>query len=226
MNAGYGVADTGVMSTAIEGRVDRLEDGASNDTRYTDSRREGLTYEPLRSAWPALEVSAASAPSATHYLARVVLGARRYADAARIARAFTNLVVSLTEAPVDTNHCRVVTRTGPTGESVIELRSRTVGIPSSLVVGFLQPTFEAHAAERLEQGRALDSKAELVIGIRVSLTTPLAGGTLLRVLLCSETGERASELEEGPRRFESGVRFRDESLLDLEDALSFAAGRS
>jgi len=184
-----------------------LDTGSARGARDTrdDARR------PLELAWPALDVSSEVATHGTLYRASLALGRQRYADPARVARAFTDLIVSLTVTSTVADESRAAMSTDEAGNPVVELRSPVAGMCPSLVVGLLQPILEAHAADRLEHGRMLGRSAGLTFSVDVSVTRPPEGGTVLRVVLHAESSVEA---------------FRDESSLDLEEALAFAGRRS
>ncbi len=193
---------------------------------------ERETSEPAHAAG-ALEVSADAAPNATLYRARMTLGTRRSADAVRVARAFLNLIVTLTDPNASEEDARVARSTDARGNAVIEVSSRTAGVPASLVVGLTQEVLESHIADRLEHSRSLDGLATLVLGVDVEVSRPADGGVVLRVVLVEDAGSVSdggasplAGMEAEPSRHESGNQFRGGASLDVEEALAFTARRS
>jgi hypothetical protein len=57
------------------------------------------------------------------------------------------------------------------------------------------------------------------VDVDISVIRLAAGGTLLRVVLYRETGTEP----EGPRRFQSGIRRREDGAITAQAALAFAA---
>jgi hypothetical protein len=174
-----------------------------------------------------LEVTVSRTPNEALFRAAISLGRRRHADAVRIASAFTEFVATVIHDAPGFAHGGVATGANSVGSTVVEFRCPVPGIPSSFVAAYLRPIVEAHVANCLEDSRRLDANADLIIRVDASVTHP-QGGTLLRVVLPA-AGSPATPLartEPPARRFESGVQFRDASLLDVEEALDFALRRS
>ena len=178
----------GMILDARDGaeRVRKIVRGMKTFSRVDEESRAVLDVKPV------IELSINMAFNEIRHRARLVEDFGEiplvYADDARLAQVFINLLVNaaqaIPEGNVDSNEIRIRTSTDPEGRAVVEVVDTGPGIPDA-VLGRMFDAFFTTKAVGAGTGLGLSICHNIVTGLGgdISVTSELGRGTAFRVVL-------------------------------------------
>ena len=146
-------------------------------------------------AAPLLDVSRLTEPGEDiRYRAQLGLTGAASTDSARLARAFTDVVVcaSKTDPTAEAAPLRRAVWTERGGNMVMEIRSDSSRVSSPGVARLVEPILEGYAAGALQAARILGGRESVAMTVDVSRILLAEGGVVVRVVLYGQTGAPAA----------------------------------
>jgi hypothetical protein len=191
-------------------------------TRRTSARRRAAAVlrtsrcTAMDHAFPQLDISRLTDPGEDfRYRAKLGLSGAASGDSARLARAFTDMVVcaSRTDPLAEAASLRRTAWTERGGNMVLEIRSPSSRVSSPGVARLVEPILEGYAAGALQAARLLGGREDVGMTVDVSRTSLAEGGVVVRVVLYGQAGAPAA-LPFVPPRVDS-VRRRPRARLAM-----------
>jgi hypothetical protein len=143
------------------------------------------------------------------YRAQLGLTGAASEDSARLARAFTDVVVCASKTEMTDNATAALRRSVWTergGNMVMEIRSDSSRVSSPGVARLVLPILEGYAAGALEAARILRGREDVGMTVDVSRSVLAEGGVVVRVVLYGQAAAPGFTRREPPRGDAASLR--------------------